>query len=262
MSSLRVGWIQPDTTWENPQANIEYIDRLLDQQATEVWVLPEMWSTGFSMEVERAEDEGGPSLQAMRRWAREQQALIIGSVKVRLPGEPQGRNRAYGVYPDGSYTYYDKRHLFRMAQEHLYYIPGTQQSVWIWKGWRIAVQVCYDLRFPVWARRSPTYDYELLIYVANWPAPRHEAWQKLLPARAIENQAYVLGVNRIGQDGKGHSYQGGSSLWSFKGEKLLHSGAAEGAFVAEIHQEALHAFRAQFPAHLDADFFTILPSTT
>lgn len=253
---LRLGWVQYDLVWEDVEANIARVDRLLAGTEAAVWVLPEMWSTGFSMEVASAEPEGGPAWQAMRRWAETKNALIIGSVKVQAEG--QARNRAYLVFPDGQYAFYDKRHLFRLAGEHQHFVPGHKPVVVEWQGWRLAVQICYDLRFPVWSARRPGYDYDVLIYVANWPAVRHTHWSRLLPARAIENQAYVLGVNRVGRDGQGHLYLGGSALWSPKGEVLLHSGEAEGAFVGVLSYPELVAYRRDFPFAQDADDFQLL----
>jgi len=214
-----------------------------------------MWSTGFSMSVDQAEPEGGPSFLAMQAWARHYGALVVGSLRVRTANDV--RNRAYAVFPDGTAVFYDKRHLFRMAQEERYYAAGNRQVVFSWKGWNLAVQICYDLRFPVWSRRTAAYAYDVLIYVANWPAARHAHWRKLLPARAIENQSYVLGVNRLGRDGNGHLYAGGSALYDFRGEVLLNSGQAEGAFVQEILLTPLQAYRESFPAWKDADEFQL-----
>lgn len=241
--------------WESPAANIERVWRFLEQAPSEVdvWVLPEMWSTGFSMRTQVAEVEPGPALRAMQDWARAKQALLIGSVLVVQAGRYY--NRAYVVWPDGSWQTYDKRHLFRMAGEDKVFVAGTDRLVVTHCGWHLALQVCYDLRFPVWSRRTPDYDYDVLIYVANWPVPRTAQWTRLLPARAIENQAYVLGVNRIGQDGEGRQYEGASALYDFLGEKLLGSGEAEGLMSASLSKAALEAWRARFPAWQDADKF-------
>ncbi|GIV22780.1 MAG: amidohydrolase [Bacteroidia bacterium] len=256
-SVLRVGWIQMDIAWEDPAANVARVEKLLSHALpADVWVLPEMWSTGFSMRTEIAEEEPGQGLRAMQRWAAQQQALFIGSLMVKAQGRYY--NRAYAVFPDGSYVAYDKRHLFRMAGEDTYYTAGTRQVAVEWQGWRIAMQVCYDLRFPVWARWRPDYPYDLLVYVANWPAVRQTHWERLLPARAVENLSYVLGVNRIGQDAKGLMYVGGSSLWSFWGEKILSAGETEGAFRMEIALSPLQAYRVRFPAWQDADAFSLV----
>lgn len=259
MSPLRIGWVQMDIVWESSEANIARLDRLLEGHTADVWVLPEMWSTGFTMNVKTAERDYGAAREAMHRHAARLQALLIGSVQVQV--EHTMCNRLYAIFPDGETIVYDKRHLFRMAGEHLYYTAGEKQVVVEWKGWRIAPLICYDLRFPVWSRRTPAYDYDLLIYVANWPRVRHSHWLTLLPARAVENQAFVLGVNRIGEDGNGHAYAGGSQMISPTGEILLHSGSAEGAFVTEIDRAALQTYRERFPAWQDADAFMILPTT-
>ncbi len=254
---LRVGWLQIELAWEDPSANIRTVEELLARGAgsVAVWVLPEMWSTGFSLSAVGAEPEPGPALQAMQRWASRYEALFIGSVKV----HSQGRlyNRAYVVRPDGVYFTYDKRHLFRLAGEEKLFTAGSTRLVVEWQGWRIAPLICYDLRFPVWSRRNREYDYDLLIYVANWPAVRHAHWAALLPARAIENQAYTLGVNRIGTDGQGYVYTGGSALYDPQGRIVLGSGGAAGAFQATLDKPSLLAYREAFPAWQDADAFRL-----
>lgn len=260
MDTLRVGWVQMDIHWESPPDNIKRVEALLEGWQADVWVLPEMWSTGFTMTVEKAEPSEGPAWQAMRRWASEKNALFIGSVAVRIGNK--ARNRAYVVFPDGKSLFYDKRHLFRMANEHLYYEPGEAPLIVEWRGWRLAPLICYDLRFPVWSRRRPSYDYDLLIYVANWPYARHAHWTTLLMARAIENQAYTLGVNRIGRDGHGQPYGGGSMLLTPKGEPILHAGEAEGAFITSISWTELQTYREKFPAWQDADAFELLPRSS
>jgi predicted amidohydrolase len=256
--ALRLGWVQMNLHWEDLAANITYLESLwakVGSQA-EVWVLPEMWSTGFSVSERAAEDEPGPALQAMRTWAQSYKALFIGSLKVRTP-TGHLHNRAYVVSPTGEWAYYDKRHLFRMAGEEKIFTAGANRLITHYKGWRIVVLICYDLRFPVWSRRSEAYDYDLLIYVANWPAARAAHWEKLLPARAIENQAYVLGVNRVGTDGTGKAYLGGSVLYSAVGQVILHSGGSEGVFWATLSKESLEAYRRAFPAWMDRDAFQI-----
>lgn len=258
---LRVGWLQLNLAWQDPPTNIAEVQALLAKKPgeAEVWVLPEMWSTGFALTAEGAESEPGPALTAMQHWAAQHQALFIGSLKITHNGHLY--NRAYVVQPDGTYFTYDKRHLFRMAGEERLFTAGRTRVVVEWKGWRLAPLICYDLRFPVWSRRSPTYDYDVLVYVANWPAARHAHWAALLPARAIENQAYVLGVNRLGIDGKGHLYAGGSTLYDPQGRLLLSSGEAAGAFTAALSYEALQHYRETFPAWQDADKFTLQESS-
>jgi omega-amidase len=258
--ALRLGWVQMNLHWEDPEANITYLERLWEKVGSqaEVWVLPEMWSTGFSVSERAAEDEPGPALQAMRTWAQSYKALFMGSLKVRTP-TGHLYNRAYVVSPTGEWAYYDKRHLFRMAGEEKIFTAGANRLITHYKGWRIAVLICYDLRFPVWSRRSEVYDYDLLIYVANWPAVRAVHWEKLLPARAIENQAYVLGVNRVGTDGTGKAYRGASGLYSPLGEALLLSGESQGPFWTTLAKETLSTYRKAFPAWMDSDVFQIIP---
>ncbi len=259
-SELRLGWVQMDIAWEKPQANISFLEDLWKKvgQAAEVWVLSEMWATGFSVSAREAETEPGPALQAMQHWAARHQALFIGSLKVR---DSEGRlyNRAYAVSPSGRWRAYDKRHLFRMAGEEKLFTAGRDRLLIIYKGWRIALQVCYDLRFPVWSRRTQNYDYDLLVYVANWPSVRAAHWQRLLPARAIENQAYVLGVNRVGADGTGKSYKGASGLYSPLGEGILLSGETQGAFWQTLSKASVQGYRMAFPAWQDADDFDFKP---
>ncbi len=253
---LRIGWVQMDIHWENPTENIAFLERLWSRVASraEVWVLPEMWSTGFSVSERAAETEPGPALSAMQTWARIHNILLIGSLKVRA-SEGQLYNRAYVVSPASAWDYYDKRHLFRMAGEDKLFTAGTHRLITLYKGWRMAVLICYDLRFAVWSRRTDAFDYDVLIYVANWPAIRSAHWEKLLPARAIENQAYVLGVNRVGTDATGKTYTGKSVLYSPTGEVLLHSGESSGPAWATIHREALYAYRKSFPAWMDGELF-------
>ncbi|MBP7370094.1 MAG: amidohydrolase, partial [Arenimonas sp.] len=198
-------------------------------------------------------------------WLREQAAnlntAITGSVQIR-DGE-QVFNRMLWAMPDGEIFTYDKRHLFRMANEHQRYSAGIHKTIINYKGWRICPLVCYDLRFPVFARNRfnhtmpNAYDYDLLIYVANWPSPRHFAWQTLLKARAIENQSYVVGVNRVGTDGNALDYLGGSTVLNYMGQTLVECGNAPQWQSASISFTELQAFRERFPFYMDADTFEI-----
>jgi predicted amidohydrolase len=181
-------------------------------------------------------------------------ALIVGSLKVKQ--QNSFFNRLYAVNPDGTYVAYDKRHLFRMGGEHQFYQAGDQQVVVSYQGWNIALFVCYDLRFPVWSR-NVNMSYDAAIYVANWPAPRANAWRTLLQARAIENLSYVIGVNRVGTDANELAYAGDSLLVDFKGELLLDLTSQDQILTSEISLATLAEFRAQFPAHLDADSFNL-----
>ncbi len=245
-----------DIQREKPEENIATLERLWPSVASqaEVWVLPEMWATGFSVSEAGAENEPGPALFAMQTWAQAYGILLIGSLKVRAV-TGQLYNRAYVVSPTGTWNYYDKRHLFRMAGEEKLFTAGTDRLITLYKGWRIAVLICYDLRFAVWSRRTKTLDYDILVYVANWPAARAAHWERLLPARAIENQAYVLGVNRIGSDASGKTYTGKSALYSPLGETILHNGESQGPAWATLSQNTLSSYRQSFPAWMDGDSF-------
>jgi predicted amidohydrolase len=256
MANLRVSLVQTDLVWENPTANCAHLEEKLASLAgqTDVIVLPEMFATGFSMTESGAEIGRGPALQWMQLQANRLGALVVGSLKVK-----QGTsfyNRLYAVEPSGSYTSYDKRHLFRMGGEHEFYQAGDQQVIVSYKGWKLALFICYDLRFPVWSRNVGM-AYDAAIYVANWPAPRANAWRTLLQARAIENLAYVIGVNRVGTDANELAYAGDSLLVDYKGGLALDLKAENQILTAELSASELADFRAKFPAHLDADSFNL-----
>ncbi|WP_300657380.1 nitrilase-related carbon-nitrogen hydrolase, partial [Pseudomonas sp.] len=193
------------------------------------------------------------------QWLLEQaarlQAVICGSLIIQA-ADGTYRNRLLWARPDGSLAHYDKRHLFRMAGEHKHYAAGEEQVLFELKGWQIRPLICYDLRFPVWSRDPHTTD--LLLYTANWPAARRQHWNRLLPARAIENLCYVAAVNRIGQDGKGHAYSGDSQVLDFQGETLLDAVDADGVFRLSLKAAELAAYRERFPAYRDADAFNLL----
>ena len=256
MANLRVSLVQTDLVWENPSANCAQLEEKLASLggSTDVVVLPEMFATGFSMSETGAEIGKGPALQWMQVQANRLGALVIGSLKVKQ--QNSFYNRLYAVHPDGSYSSYDKRHLFRMGGEHEFYKSGDQQVIVSYKGWNIALFICYDLRFPVWSR-NVSMAYDAAIYVANWPAPRANAWRTLLQARAIENLAYVVGVNRVGTDANELAYSGDSLLVDFKGDLLLDLKSADQILTSELSLESLAEFRAKFPAHLDADSFSL-----
>jgi predicted amidohydrolase len=256
---LRISLIQHDMAWEDPPANRHALAAMTAglAGATDVVVLPEMFTTGFSMEPERlAEEAGGETAQWMLQLSRTLDAAVTGTVITREGGHFY--NRLYWATPDGSLARYDKRHLFRMGAEDRHYAAGTQPLVVIWRGFRIAPLVCYDLRFPVWSRRRSGYDYDVLLYVASWPAARRHAWRSLLVARAIENQCYVVGVNRVGRDGHGTGHAGDSVVHNFLGESLLELGAEAAVASVALDRPTLDAFRDRFPAQLDADRFTLL----
>jgi predicted amidohydrolase len=256
MANLRVSLVQTDLVWENPSANCAQLEEKLAALggSTDVVVLPEMFATGFSMSETGAEIGKGPALQWMQVQANRLGALVIGSLKVKQ--QSSFYNRLYAVHPDGSYSSYDKRHLFRMGGEHEFYQSGDQQVIVFYKGWNIVLFICYDLRFPVWSR-NVSMAYDAAIYVANWPVPRANAWRTLLQARAIENLAYVVGVNRIGTDANELAYSGDSLLVDFKGDLLLDLKSADQILTSELSLDSLAEFRAKFPAHLDADSFSL-----
>jgi len=258
MTSLRVSLVQQPLAWQDAPANRAHFAALLAPLAgrTDLIVLPETFTTGYSMDVERlGEEAGGASAAWLRARAAELDAVLTGSVIVRDAGRYY--NRLLWAEPSGALRHYDKRHLFRMAREHEHFTPG--QLTWSvpWRGLRVCPLVCYDLRFPVFSRRRAQLDYDLLLYVANWPAARADAWRQLLPARAIENQAYVAGVNRVGADGQGLPYGGGSAVIDFLGRPLLQAGDTPCVVTVELPLEPLQAFREKFPAQLDADRFTL-----
>jgi predicted amidohydrolase len=253
---LRVTLVQADLAWQDPAANrhrlAAHFRGLVGH--TDLVVLPEMFSTGFSMAAaELAEDMDGPTIDWMREEAAALGCVIAGSLIVRDGGHCY--NRLVWARPDGSVEHYDKRHLFRLAGEQEHYAAGSRRLVVTLKGWRVCPMVCYDLRFPVWSRSRG--DYDLLLYVANWPQRRALAWSTLLRARAIENQSYVVGVNRIGKDGNGTTYAGDSVALDFLGQPLSSEGGGDRVETAVLDLESLRAYRESFPAHLDADRFEL-----
>jgi predicted amidohydrolase len=229
---------------------------------TDLIVLPEMFTTGFTMEPEAvAEPANGPTVAWMREQAAKLGAVITGSIATR---DGDGYyNRLVWMRPDGTHETYDKRHLFRMAREHDHYSPGTRRLVVELKGWKILPLVCYDLRFPVWSRNKIGADggYDVLLYVANWPERRRYPWQTLLKARAIENLSYCIGVNRVGKDGTGINYTGDSAAIDYLGQPMTAPSEQEFVTTVALEKAALDEFRAKFPAHLDADEFQLMGSS-
>ena len=257
---LRVTLVQQPLVWQDPGANRERFESLLVPLAgqTDLVVLPETFTTGFSMEVERVgEPAGGPTVQWLRETAARIDAVITGSVITEEGGKYF--NRLLWATPAGELRSYDKRHLFRMGREHQHFTPGRAAWTVEWRGLRICPQVCYDLRFPVFSRRRPELDYDVLLYVANWPAARVYAWSQLLKARAIENQAFVIGVNRVGVDGAVVEHSGESAANDFLGLPLVALGNVPAVATVALDGEALQAFRERFPAQLDADRFSLTP---
>jgi predicted amidohydrolase len=257
--TLRVSLLQAELHWQDPAANRARFDERLREVApgsADVVILPEMFTTGFSMDsATLAEPVAGPTAQWLQAWSRRLDAAVTGSVMTR-EGD-RCVNRLWFATPEGALHRYDKRHLFRMAGEHEHFAAGRETLVVQFRGWRIAPLVCYDLRFPVWSRRRDGFDYDLLVYVANWPARRAYAWRQLLIARAIENQSYVVGVNRIGTDGNGIAHDGDSAAHDFLGQPIATLGGAAATTTVSLELDALREFRERFPAHLDADRFTL-----
>lgn len=257
MQSLSVALVQTDLYWQQPDKNRAMLAQKIAEVAedTDLVVLPEMFLTGFTMEPElSAESSDNQVAQWLLELAERHSVAICGSIAVR--SQDEYRNRFLFVTPEGKLTRYDKRHLFTMGDEHNHYHSGESRVLIRYRGWRILPTVCYDLRFPVWCRNHNEYD--LMICVANWPAPRREAWRTLLQARAIENQSYVIGVNRIGTDGRGLEYSGDSLVVDFKGE-LLEDSAPNQPHLgrATLSLDALEAFKEKFPVWADADLFTL-----
>ena len=221
---LRISMIQSHIIWEDKEENLSYFGELLRRVSgrTDLAVLPETFSTGFSMNVEALADPmDGTTVATIKGWAERYKMAVAGSFIAREEGKYY--NRAFFVTPDGEASYYDKRHLFRMAGEDRHFSAGDKPLVVRYKDWNICLQVCYDLRFPVWSRNVNN-AYDLLISVANWPEARKKAWKVLLQARAIENMAYVCGVNRVGVDGKGFAFRGDSMIYDARGKKLADAG--------------------------------------
>jgi omega-amidase len=262
MSALTVTIIQPDPVWEDKAANLRLLEDLLDPlpEGAELVVLPEMFSTGFSMRPEMlAEGMDGPTVSWMRDITARKRIILTGSIIVEEAGHYF--NRLIWMQPNGQYGYYDKRHCFAYAGENEHYSAGRKRLITSVKGWKVLPLVCYDLRFPVWSRQIPGAEpeYDLLIYVANWPERRNHAWKTLLQARAIENQSYVVGVNRVGEDGNDIHHTGDSMIVSPLGEVLYLAPAREEVFTHTLRKETLTVDRERFPFLKDADHFSIEP---
>jgi omega-amidase len=256
--SFRISIVQQPLVWHDAAANRAHFASVLAplKGATDLVVLPEMFTSGFTMQPET---QAEPADGATRAWLLEQAVALDAAVGGSVAVNDNGRfyNRFMLAMPQGLTYWYDKRHLFRMAGEHRKYSSGGHALIVEWRGIRLCPLVCYDLRFPVWSRRRPELEYDLVIYAANWPAARRYAWTTLLRARAIENQAFVAGVNRIGDDGNGVAYVGDSAVLDYTGQPLveLHDRAQVATLPLDV--AALRAWRDKFPAHLDADAFIL-----
>lgn len=266
MTDLNICLVQCNLTWEDAEANRTHLDTLLDglQEGTHLVILPEMFTTGFSMHPERlAETMEGPSVRWMKHQAKTRRVILCGSLIIQE--NDAYVNRLLWVMPNGQLACYDKRHLFSFAGEDQKFLAGNKRLIAQVNGWRICLMVCYDLRFPVWSRQSPPASegvesaprYDLLVYCANWPESRIHAWNTLLPARAIENQCYVAGVNRVGTDGLGHLHPGDSAvidplghvLGRLKDQETLHHETLSGSHIMQV--------RETYPFLDDADTFVI-----
>ncbi len=258
MNQLRITMFQTDIVWNNKDKNLCCLREKLCaiRGTTEIVVLPEMFSTGFTMQSDLlAEPMSGNTIDSLKSYAAQFEIAICGSF---ICKDGNGYyNRGFFITPDQQIYYYDKHHLFRMGDEQAHFSSGHNQLIFSYKGWNICLLVCYDLRFPVWSRNVDN-SYDLLIYVANWPQARRRVWDALLLARALENQAYVCGVNRVGIDGNHLQYSGGSVIYSPKGDKLnFVPDNQEGHATQCIDLDSLHIFRQKFPVWMDADTFII-----
>ena len=254
MEKLRVALLQNDIIWENVDANLAYCELVLQALDADVHVavLPEMFTTGFSMSATQYAEEGeGKTLTALKEWAARYDVALAGSYIAREEGKCY--NRGFFVKPCGEVTFYDKRHLFRMGDEGKVFTAGDRRVIVEYREWRIALFICYDLRFPVWSRNVEN-EYDIALYVASWP----QVWRSLLVARAIENACYVCGVNRVGEDGMSLAYIGDTMVVDFKGTTLDKVPDGEqGHVVVELDGDKLQSFRTKFPTWRDADTFTI-----
>ena len=260
---MRVTLVQTSLHWENPAANRAMLTQKLAALSglTDLVVLPEMCTTGFTMNAAAlAEPMDGPTVSWLRTMAQALGAAVTGSFICAEGG--QFFNRLVWMYPDGRHERYDKRHLFGLAGENMTYTAGEKKLVVEWLGWRICPLVCYDLRFPVWCRNRAgkpnaknNSAYDLLIFVANWPERRSHHWRSLLTARAIENQAFTIGVNIVGRDGNGHDYLGDTTLLDFAGQPVFQISGQEGLFTAKLSLDNLQSYRQQLPFLADSDNF-------
>ena len=262
---LRITPVQADLVWEDVEANLAHYEALLEHSlkkgSTDLIVLPELFSTGFTMNTTAlAEPMDGRTVRWMAAQSCKWDAVLTGSVIIEEAGHFY--NRLIWMQPDGQYRHYSKKHLFRMAHENDHYTAGSDRLLVTLNGWKVCPLICYDLRFPVWSRNAFAEQgelYDLLIYVANWPSQRALQWRALLPARAIENQAFLAGINRVGTDGKGNVYSGDSAIFDFKGSRIdtiLPGKEAVATFI--LDKQLLIDFRKQFQVGLDADRFQLL----
>ncbi len=259
---LKISLLQTELYWEESEANLASIEEMIWEEPldTDLLILPEMFNSGFSMNASKiAEPIRLRTFKWMEQQAKQLQAAVVGSFAVSEDGNYY--NRLIWMFPDGCYEQYDKRHLFSLAGETEHYTAGAERPIIEWGGWRFFPQICYDLRFPVWSRNWMLEDgslaYDCVLYIANWPTPRVNAWRILLQARAVENLAYSLGVNRIGKDEKGLNYNGQSMAVDPKGHIMIDPLDQKGIFHTVLEAEPLNKFREKFAVYLDADKFTL-----
>jgi omega-amidase len=262
MQDLKVTLVQPSPIWQNIDENLASYSSMLGAHAlkTDIIVLPEMFTTGFTMESEKmAEKMHGKTHRWMQEQALKLNSAICGSVIIY--DNNNFYNRFLWVESDGKTIHYDKKHLFRMADENNFYAAGNKQVIINYQGWKIRPLVCYDLRFPIWSRNKVSekeFNYDMLLFVANWPQARVLAWNTLLRARAIENFAYCLGVNRVGMDEKDVVYNGQSVIYGPKGEDICLLGEKEDIRTTTLEKASLDDYRQKFPGYMDADEFEII----
>jgi len=251
MNEIKIIGLNLDIIWKNPQANYEQIEKEFEGQKADLFLLPEMFSTGFCMDAEEIADSKEETLSWMKSFAKKKNAAVCGSVSIKE--NEKFYNRMYFVEPHGNFQQYDKRHLFSFSKEDEVYTPGKNRVVVVYKGIRFLLQVCYDLRFPVFSRNLQ--DYDVALYVANWPEKRVEAWEHLLKARAIENQSFVFGLNRIGTDGNNLIYKESSHCFFADGKDIVEKD--ENLVKAKINVNELENFRQHFQFLNDRDDFTL-----
>ena len=257
MRDFKISLVQTSLIWQQASANCDHISNMLEQNVaeTDLIVLPEMFNSGFTLDATKvAETMDGDTVDWMKQLATKQNAAITGSLVINENGH--NYNRMVFAYPDGNLEWYDKRHLFRMAKEQDRYSAGNKRVIVNWRDWKIALYVCYDLRFPVWCRNQN--DTDLMLYIASWPGVRSYPWQTLIRARAMENLCYVCGVNRIGTDANGIDYQGDSAIIDMAGNDVCQLANEDVIHTVTLSGEELLRFRQKFPAHLDADQFNII----
>ncbi|MBE0646667.1 MAG: amidohydrolase [Bacteroidales bacterium] len=262
MENLNITFIQSALFWEERQKNLDHFRKVIDgiREQTDLIMLPEMFNTGFSINPDFcAETMEGASMQFLRETASAKNAALTATILIK--DQDKYVNRLVFIYPDGTFLTYDKRHLFRLSDEARMFNQGNERVVIPLKGWKLMPMICYDLRFPVWSKNrmvGDEYEYDLLFYLANWPIVRSHAWKALLVARAIENLAFVAGVNRIGEDGNGMPHTGDSMVVDPKGNMLFQASANEAVVkTVTLNYEDMRIFRESFAFALDWDTFTI-----